>query len=119
MKPDDQHQSDIIVTGWMSRIPVPFQNYAILARLDRPIGWWLLLLPGWWAILLLHNNVIQTGKLLLLFWLGAIIMRGAGCVVNDLWDRDLDKMVDDIQWEYDRMGTDGKHYFDILKNAKI
>ena len=66
-------------------------------RLDRPIGWWLLVLPGWWAILtaglIYHISLFQSVKMMGLFTLGAIIMRGAGCVVNDLWDRDLDRSV--------------------------
>lgn len=67
-------------------------------RLDRPIGWWLLLLPGWWAIVLASGGVqTMDGRswyFIAAFLIGAIVMRGAGCVVNDIWDRDLDKMVE-------------------------
>lgn len=67
-------------------------------RIDRPIGIWLLLLPSLWSIALasggIQNFNILTLKTVLLFTLGAIIMRGAGCVINDLWDRDLDKKVE-------------------------
>ena len=52
--------TDIATNGWLSRIPNWLQPFAILARLDRPIGWWLLLLPGWWAILAHHNQMLET-----------------------------------------------------------
>ena len=72
--------------------------YAYLMRLDRPIGIWLLLLPGFWSIALASGGISNFGsyeyRIITLFIIGAIIMRGAGCVVNDLWDRDLDKMVE-------------------------
>jgi 4-hydroxybenzoate polyprenyltransferase len=67
-------------------------------RLDRPVGWWLLLLPSWWAITLAGNGIqnltLWDWYMLLLFFVGAIIMRGAGCVINDLFDRDLDAKVE-------------------------
>ncbi|MDE1152270.1 MAG: 4-hydroxybenzoate octaprenyltransferase [Micavibrio sp.] len=72
--------------------------YIKLARLDRPIGTWLLLLPGWWSIVLASGGIAGMGargwSLMLLFAVGALLMRGAGCVVNDLWDRDLDAKVE-------------------------
>ncbi|PZQ48268.1 MAG: 4-hydroxybenzoate octaprenyltransferase [Micavibrio aeruginosavorus] len=82
----------------VSRLPYSWQPYALLMRLDRPIGWWLLLLPGWWAIMLAGDGFNGLGwyewYLMILFFLGAIVMRGAGCIVNDLWDRDLDAQVE-------------------------
>lgn len=67
-------------------------------RIDRPIGVWLLLLPGLWGITLGTQGLFLTQwsaiSSMILFALGAVIMRGAGCVVNDLWDRDLDKQVE-------------------------
>lgn len=67
-------------------------------RLDRPIGVWLLLWPSLWGITLASGGLraLDTASLLTmaLFGFGALIMRGAGCVINDLWDRDLDKMVE-------------------------
>ena len=82
----------------VERLPPAARPYALLMRLDRPIGWWLLLLPGWWAIALASGGLsAMTGwdfYLLLLFFFGAIIMRGAGCVINDIWDRDLDAQVE-------------------------
>ena len=78
-------------------MPVSWRPYAQVMRLDRPIGWWLLVLPSWWATLTagLVNDIalMASFKLMLLFTIGAIVMRGAGCVVNDLWDRDLDRNV--------------------------
>lgn len=82
----------------IERLPLKARPYALLMRLDRPIGWWLLLLPGWWAIALAGGGVqgmsVWQWAMLVLFFVGAIIMRGAGCIVNDLWDRDLDAQVE-------------------------
>lgn len=82
----------------VNALPSVVRPYAILMRLDRPIGWWLLLLPGWWSIALSGGGVQGLAPnqwaLLALFFIGAIVMRGAGCVVNDLWDRDLDAQVE-------------------------
>jgi len=87
-----QSHTDIIHQGWVGKMPGLIQPYLYLMRLDRPIGTWLLLLPGWWAILL--TGGLGAWKAMILFALGAVIMRGAGCAVNDLWDRDLDKQVE-------------------------
>lgn len=89
--------TDINTQSWISKLPEGWQPYAILMRLDRPIGWWLLVLPAWWGIMLGANGVqgmyASDWRLMITFLFGAIIMRGAGCVINDLWDRDLDKQV--------------------------
>jgi 4-hydroxybenzoate polyprenyltransferase len=89
--------SDIKTTGWIRHLPPLGQALAQLARFDRPIGWWLLLLPGWQAIILAGITqdapLSQVLHLMVLFLVGAIVMRGAGCVINDLWDRDLDRAV--------------------------
>ncbi|MGU9961556.1 MAG: 4-hydroxybenzoate octaprenyltransferase [Candidatus Puniceispirillales bacterium WSBS_2018_MAG_OTU23] len=89
--------TDIKVGGWMKKLPPSWRPYAQLARFDRPIGWLLLLLPAWWSILtagiVLDAAIPHVFMLMVLFLFGAIIMRGAGCVINDLWDRDIDKMV--------------------------
>jgi 4-hydroxybenzoate polyprenyltransferase len=69
------------------------KSYARLARLDRPTGWWLLLLPGWWAIALAAGGGMPDLRLMALFFAGAIIMRGAGCTLNDLADREFDAKV--------------------------
>lgn len=89
--------TDIKMESWIFKLPLRLQPYAVLMRLDRPVGWWLLLLPGWWGILMATGGVRGFDPhdlgLFVLFFLGAVIMRGAGCVINDVWDRDLDKQV--------------------------
>jgi 4-hydroxybenzoate polyprenyltransferase len=67
--------------------------YLLLARVDRPIGIWLLFLPGLWGILLARVAATETLRLVGLFAFGSLVMRAAGCVVNDLWDRDIDRKV--------------------------
>ena len=84
--------TDIIQKGWVANMPAKIRPYLYLMRLDRPIGTWLLLLPGWWAILLAGG--LNEWATLSLFAIGAVVMRGAGCVVNDLWDRNLDGQVE-------------------------
>ncbi|MCB1971063.1 MAG: 4-hydroxybenzoate octaprenyltransferase [Geminicoccaceae bacterium] len=75
--------------GWL---PAAWRDYATLARLDRPIGTWLLLIPCWWGMALVEGGLDPvTG---LLFAIGAIAMRGAGCTVNDLADRKFDARVE-------------------------
>ncbi len=66
-----------------------------MARIDRPIGWWLLLLPCWWSSALAAAAADRTPNFvhILLFLIGAIAMRGAGSVWNDIVDRDLDGSV--------------------------
>ncbi|MCB1555706.1 MAG: 4-hydroxybenzoate octaprenyltransferase [Alphaproteobacteria bacterium] len=89
--------TDINRKSLIARFPEPLRSYAYLARLDRPVGIWLLLLPGWWAVLLAAGGAGAMNpddwRLAGLFGLGAVIMRAAGCVVNDLWDRKLDQNV--------------------------
>nr|WP_246525846.1 4-hydroxybenzoate octaprenyltransferase [Neoroseomonas oryzicola] len=75
-------------------MPEGWRPYALLMRLDRPIGSWLLFLPGLWAFAMAAPSWGRGLWLTILFGLGAVLMRGAGCVVNDLWDRDLDRQVE-------------------------
>ena len=90
--------TDINNKGWLAKLPQTWQPFAVLMRLDRPIGTWLLLLPGWWAIVLASGGVTFINRedifLFILFGIGAVVMRGAGCVINDLWDRDFDRVVE-------------------------
>ena len=89
---------DIALDGFWRYCPRILHPYVVLGRFDRPIGWWLLLLPSWWAILLAGDATGAEARvvicLMVLFWLGAVVMRGAGCVVNDFWDRDIDLKVE-------------------------
>src|SRR5215218_3982777 len=83
--------------NWVdSRAPAWARAYLRLARLDRPIGSWLLLLPCWWSAGLAAIAARQTVNVchLLLFFLGAFAMRGAGCTWNDIVDRNLDARVE-------------------------
>jgi 4-hydroxybenzoate polyprenyltransferase len=82
------------LSGWLPSALIP---YALLMRLDRPIGSWLLFLPGLWAFAAAAPSWGRGLWLTLLFGVGAVVMRGAGCVVNDLWDRDLDRQVERTQ----------------------
>jgi 4-hydroxybenzoate polyprenyltransferase len=81
---------DTLAPGWA-------RPYLRLTRLDRPIGWWLLLLPCWWSAGLAAIAADRWGPdpwHVLLFLIGAIVMRGAGCTWNDLVDRDIDARVE-------------------------
>lgn len=90
----NDNASDIHTEAWIVRItPRPLRPYLYLMRLDRPYGAWLLLAPCWWSIALASNGTWPDVKLLVLFTLGAFIMRGAGCVANDIADRDIDGQV--------------------------
>ena len=86
--------TDIKTTGWIAYLPPSLRPYALLARLDRPVGTWLLFLPGVWGILLpQHVELGERVRLIILFGIGSLVMRAAGCVVNDMWDRDIDRKV--------------------------
>ncbi|XP_059448794.1 4-hydroxybenzoate polyprenyltransferase, mitochondrial [Corylus avellana] len=76
-------------------LPKQARPYARLARLDKPIGTWLLAWPCMWSITLAASpGHLPDVKMLLLFGCGALLLRGAGCTVNDLLDRDIDTMVE-------------------------
>lgn len=83
--PDSQHH------GLMALLPPTLRDYAALARLDRPIGWWLLFWPCAWGVLLAGGE--QRWGLLAWLLLGSVAMRGAGCVYNDIVDVDIDRRV--------------------------
>ena len=84
--PDTQHP------GLIGLLPARLRGFALLARFDRPIGWWLLFWPCAWGVALAGGAFARWE---LLGWLlaGSIAMRGAGCVYNDIVDRDLDAQV--------------------------
>ncbi|HEX3499569.1 MAG TPA: UbiA family prenyltransferase, partial [Stellaceae bacterium] len=87
--------TDIRGDDWAARYaPAALLPFIRLARLDRPIGTWLLLFPGWWAIALAApDGSWPDWRLILLFAIGAVVMRGAGCTFNDIVDRDFDAAV--------------------------
>jgi len=92
-KVPDPTMSDIPRGDWIDRwMPSALRPYLRLARIDRPIGIWLLMLPCWWSAALATTGWPDPW-LLLLFGLGAAIMRGAGCTLNDIVDRDFDAQV--------------------------
>ena len=83
--------------NWVDGLAPPFARpYLRLARLDRPIGSWLLLMPCWWSVGLAGMRVEHFPSLwhIVLFFIGAFAMRGAGCTWNDLVDRNLDGLVE-------------------------
>lgn len=85
--------SDIKSGDWVDRlVPSGIRPYARLARLDRPIGIWLLMFPCWWGAAL-ASPTAPSPWFLILFALGATVMRAAGCVMNDIADRDFDARV--------------------------
>ena len=83
--------------NWVDRLaPASFRPYLRLARFDRPIGAWLLLLPCWWsaALAALHDKApFPSPWHLVLFFIGAFVMRGCGCTWNDIVDRNIDAQV--------------------------
>ena len=111
--PDDLKPrfTDIQSQTWFDRSCRTGPAVHRLMRLDRPIGAYLLYIPGLWGVLLAalaSRNIaaVDAGSpgdgasLLRVLWIGgllfvgSIIMRGAGCVINDMWDRDLDRQVE-------------------------
>ncbi|MEP2988133.1 MAG: 4-hydroxybenzoate octaprenyltransferase [Parasphingorhabdus sp.] len=88
--PDTEHK------GLIGLLPATVRPFAMLARFDRPIGWWLLFWPCAWG-LALSGGVMARWDLVLWILLGSIAMRGAGCVYNDIVDRDLDRKVERTQ----------------------
>jgi 4-hydroxybenzoate polyprenyltransferase len=84
--------------NWVDTVaPSWSRPYLRLARLDRPIGSWLLLMPCWWSAALSAGVAHRIAPLpleLVLFFVGAFAMRGAGCTWNDITDRDLDARVE-------------------------
>jgi 4-hydroxybenzoate polyprenyltransferase len=93
----DLKPADALKQHWTDRLPAAWKPFAQLSRLDRPIGWQLLLLPCWMGL-----AVCRTGYgffwedlgYALAFLVGAIAMRGAGCTYNDILDRDIDAKVE-------------------------
>src|SRR5262249_46535521 len=87
----------------MASIELSFQNiqnrirpYVELARYDKPIGIWLLCLPAFWGLTIASKGIPSLNQILL-FFLGAALMRGAGCIMNDIIDHPYDRYVERTQ----------------------
>ncbi|KIJ20128.1 hypothetical protein PAXINDRAFT_68749 [Paxillus involutus ATCC 200175] len=83
---------------WIDRLPASIRPYLYLTRIDKPIGTLLLFYPCAWSITMASYAIEAPLTMPLtniaLFGLGAIVMRGAGCTINDMWDKNLDKAVE-------------------------
>ncbi len=88
----DTATPDAVPTSWIDRLPEAARPYARLARLDRPAGSWLLFWPCAWGVAL-ASGLVTDWALIAWFALGSVAMRAAGCVWNDIVDRDLDAQV--------------------------
>lgn len=93
-------QTDVLSYGTfgeklLNYLPKSFIPYASLMRIDKPTGTWLLLLPCWWGIALCTApGTLPSLNTIALFGLGAFLMRSAGCIINDIWDRKFDVSVE-------------------------
>ena len=98
MTVSDTTVADAVRGGWVdTRAPEAWRPYLRMMRADRPIGWWLLLLPCWWGLALAGaSEGFRWADLWLAvaFWIGAMAMRGAGCCLNDIVDRGIDAQVE-------------------------
>lgn len=97
-EPGSGRVADAVAGHWADRLaPAGARPYLRLARIERPIGWWLLLLPCWWSAALAATAAGNPGPHsghLVLFLIGAVAMRGAGSTYNDIADRKLDAQVE-------------------------
>jgi len=89
----DARPKDAVTGSWVDQAPAWTRPYLRLARADRPIGAWLLLWPCWWSLALADPRTSNL-PYFALFFIGAFVMRAAGCVFNDIVDRDIDKGVE-------------------------
>jgi 4-hydroxybenzoate polyprenyltransferase len=92
----DGPHTDIHTGTWLERVLPPAAGpYLRLARVDRPVGTWLLLWPCIWSTALAAPaGSLPDVRLIALFAIGSFAMRGAGCTINDIWDRDIDRQVE-------------------------
>jgi 4-hydroxybenzoate polyprenyltransferase len=91
-----QTPADAVPHSWVDSMPRSSQPYLRLARLDRPVGTWLLFWPCVWSLVLAQGQTPDWRQLvlfLLLMLVGSLVMRGAGCAYNDIVDRDMDAQV--------------------------
>ena len=91
---DRTHIADAVKGNWVDhRAPAWSRPWLRLARIERPIGTWLLLLPCWWGLALAGAMPWERPGLYILFAVGSVVMRAAGCVFNDIVDRNIDGRV--------------------------
>lgn len=96
---NDTSVADADAQNWVDRhAPAWSRPYLRLARADRPIGTWLLLIPSWWGLLWAfaaqNTSILALLIYAVLFAIGAFVMRGAGCTYNDIVDQDFDAKVE-------------------------
>jgi len=98
-EPQALKPADAVLGDWVDRVPPRVQPYLRLMRLDRPIGTWLLYWPCVFGLMLGATAAdrpftsLRDWWLIVLFGIGSIVMRGAGCTFNDIVDRDIDAKV--------------------------
>ena len=86
-------KTDMPENGWWDKLPKKYHKWIRLGRFDRPIGSWLLLLPCLWTLPIFLNSITDLLEIYFIFIIGAFSMRAAGCTINDLWDKDIDKKI--------------------------
>ena len=86
-------KTDMPEKGWWDKLPKKYHKWIRLGRFDRPIGSWLLLLPCLWTLTIFLNSITDLLEIYFIFIIGAFSMRAAGCTINDLWDKDIDKKI--------------------------
>ena len=86
-------KTDMPEKGWWDKLPKKYHKWIRLGRFDRPIGSWLLLLPCLWTLPIFLNSIADLLEIYFIFIIGAFSMRAAGCTINDLWDKDIDKKI--------------------------
>ncbi len=86
-------KTDMPEKGWWDKLPKKYHKWIRLGRFDRPIGSWLLLLPCLWTLPIFLNSITELLEIYFIFIIGAFSMRAAGCTINDLWDKEIDKKI--------------------------
>ncbi|XP_022706431.1 4-hydroxybenzoate polyprenyltransferase, mitochondrial-like isoform X1 [Varroa jacobsoni] len=93
--PKAQDIKTVSLERFVSVSPSWLQPYLRLMRIERPVGTWLTLLPSLWALTTAAPaGSLPDPRLAALFCTGALLMRGFGCTINDMWDRDIDRQVE-------------------------
>lgn len=92
---ENEKRNQKLAARLVDSAPQAIQPYLKLMRLDKPIGSWLLFWPCSWSIASAASpGCFPDPYMLALFGTGALVMRGAGCTINDMWDRDIDYKVE-------------------------